>query len=259
VLTSVYQAEWPVERTQITAVTKSGTNRFRGSVYRVQRDSDWWGNSVVNKKNGDPKGVLKEKDQGYSIGGPIGKPGGTNKLFFFYSQEFSPRTAGNDVRRYRFPTALERAGDFSQTLDQNGALYNFIKDPLINGTCSAADQTACFKDGACWKIRQIVSLGRPQRPEAVPRCPTLAVHFPYNYEVAAQQSILSCLRAVRYQRRELRATVRRSGWQQRRDVVGASASTTQMQRPVYQHDPRLFRQLQPEQHDVPRGHLRPQP
>ena len=28
-----------------------GTNRFRGSVYRVQRDSDWWGNSVVNKNH----------------------------------------------------------------------------------------------------------------------------------------------------------------------------------------------------------------
>ncbi len=134
VLTSVYQAEYGRSSgLQITAVTKSGTNRFRGSVYRVQRNSDWWGNSVVNKKNGNPKGVLKEKDQGYSIGGPIGKPGGTNKLFFFYSQEFSPRTAGNDVQRYRFPTALERAGDFSQTLDQNGALYNFIKDPLIDG------------------------------------------------------------------------------------------------------------------------------
>src|SRR5215510_1920606 len=148
VLTSVYQAEYGRSSgLQITAVTKSGTNRFRGSVYRVQRDSDWWGNSVVNKKNGDPKGVLKEKDQGYSIGGPIGKPGGTNKLFFFYSHEFSPRTAGLDVRRYRFPTAAERAGDFSQTLDNNGNLYNLIKDPLINGACSTTDQTACFKDG----------------------------------------------------------------------------------------------------------------
>src|SRR5436190_534883 len=148
VLTSVYQAEYGRSSgLQITAVTKSGTNRFRGSAYLVQRNSDWWGNSVVNKKNGNPKGVLKEKDQGYSIGGPIGKPGGTNKLFFFYSQEFSPRTAGGDVQRWRFPTALERAGDFSQTLDQNGALYNFIKDPQIAGACTAADQTACFKDG----------------------------------------------------------------------------------------------------------------
>ena len=31
---------------------------------------------------------------GFSIGGPIGKPGSANnKLFFFYSHEFDPRTA----------------------------------------------------------------------------------------------------------------------------------------------------------------------
>ena len=45
------------------------------------------------------------------------------------------------------PTALERAGDFSQTLDQNGALFNFIKDPSLSGVCSAASQAACFADG----------------------------------------------------------------------------------------------------------------
>ena len=129
-LTSGYQAEYGRSSgLQITAVTKSGTNRFRGSVYDVERDSDWDSNTKANKLNGNPKTILKEKDAGYSIGGPIGKPGGNNKMFFFYSQEFSPRTGGGDVQRFRFPTALERAGDFSQTTDQNGALYNLIKNP----------------------------------------------------------------------------------------------------------------------------------
>lgn len=53
-------------------------------------------------------GVLRQRDWGYSIGGPVGKPGGVNKLFFFYTQEFEPRTGGNDVQRFRVPTALER-------------------------------------------------------------------------------------------------------------------------------------------------------
>src|SRR3954463_7683052 len=148
VLTSNYQAEYGRSSgVQVTAVTKSGTNRFRGSLYDVERNSDWNSNSQTNILNGDPKPILKEKDWGYSIGGPIGKPGGTNKLFFFYSQEFSPRTAGNNVIRYRMPTALERAGDFSQSTDNNGNLYPFIRDPLISGACTAADQTACFRDG----------------------------------------------------------------------------------------------------------------
>ena len=109
VLTSSYQAEYGRSSgLQITAVTKSGTNRFRGSVYDVERNSDWNANSKTNMLNGDPKPILKERDWGYSIGGPVGKPGGNNKLFFFYSQEFAPRTAGNNVVRFRMPTALER-------------------------------------------------------------------------------------------------------------------------------------------------------
>src|SRR4029078_1269512 len=77
VLTSGYQAEYGRSSgIQITAVTKSGTNRFRGAVYGVQRDSDCNSNSKENKLNGVAKTLVKEKDWGYSIGGPIGRPGG---------------------------------------------------------------------------------------------------------------------------------------------------------------------------------------
>ena len=65
------------------------------------------------------------------------------------------------------PTALERAGDFSQTLDNNGALFNFIKDPALTGACSATDQTACFRDGGVLgKIpaNRLYSVG-PRDPE----------------------------------------------------------------------------------------------
>ena len=134
VLTQGYQAEFGRSSgLQVTAVTKSGTNRFRGSLYDVERDSDWNANSWVNAKNGDPKPVTKENDWGYSIGGPIGKPGGNNKLFFFYSHEYRPRNNpinnGNPIR-LRVPTQLERAGDFSQSLDQNGAPIPQLLDPL---------------------------------------------------------------------------------------------------------------------------------
>ena len=46
VLVSNYQAEYGRSSgLQVTAVTKSGTNRFRGSVYDVERNSDWYSNS----------------------------------------------------------------------------------------------------------------------------------------------------------------------------------------------------------------------
>jgi outer membrane receptor protein involved in Fe transport len=151
VLTQGYQAEYGRSSgLQITAVSKSGTNRFRGAGYSLQTNSDWNTNTKTRVMNGDPKPKAETKTYGYSIGGPVGKPGGQNKLFFFYSHEYvptnNPINNGNPIR-LRVPTALERAGDFSQTLDNNGALFNFIKDPAISGTCSATNQTACFRDG----------------------------------------------------------------------------------------------------------------
>jgi hypothetical protein len=151
ILTQGYQAEYGRSSgLQITAVTKSGTNRYRGSAYDIQTDSDWNSNSWVNIKNGDPKPVNKSKTLGYSLGGPIGKPGGTNKLFFFYSHEYRPTNnainGGNPIR-LRVPTALERTGDFSQTRDNTGALFNLIQDASTGLPCTAGNTSGCFQDG----------------------------------------------------------------------------------------------------------------
>ena len=72
-----------------------------------------------------------EKTLGYTIGGPVGKPGGGNKLFFFYAHEYRPQQIainGGNLIRLRVPTALERLGDFSQSRDQNGALLPALLD-----------------------------------------------------------------------------------------------------------------------------------
>jgi hypothetical protein len=148
VLTSGYQAEYGRSSgVQVTAVTKSGSNRFHGSLYDVERHDAWNANTEVNILNGDKKPPLSERDWGYSIGGPVGKPGGNNKLFFFYAQEFSPRTAGGNVQQFRMPTALERQGDFSQTTDNLGDPFPYIRDPNLSGVCSASNKTGCFADG----------------------------------------------------------------------------------------------------------------
>jgi len=154
VITSGYQAEYGRSiGLSVSAVTKSGTNRFRGSFYDYERHSDWNSNSWANMKNGNPKTVSDQRDWGYSIGGPIGKPGGSNKLFFFYTSEYRPRKSGNTAQQFRFPTALERQGDFSKTIDQNGASYVTIYDPTNAGnlpktSCAGTTTTACFADGA---------------------------------------------------------------------------------------------------------------
>jgi carboxypeptidase family protein len=243
VLTSNYQAEYGRSSgLQITAVTKSGTNRFRGSVYDVERNSDWNSNSKVNKLNGDPKAVTKERDWGYSIGGPIGRPGGNNKLFFFYAQEFTPRTAGNDVVRYRMPTTLERQGDFSQSTDNLGNPYPYIKNPALNGVCSAASQAACFADGGV--------VGRIPADQLYQTGLNILKMWPlpntasapgqgFNYQLTRpEESILSWQPAVRvdYQAtRKLRASFKYSGWQQRNQTINGTLpgfNDTKMQRPV---------------------------
>ena len=86
VATSGYQAEYGRSSgLQINAVTKSGTNQFRGSLYDVERNSTWNANSQTNILNGDPKPFQDERDWGFALGGPVGKPGGSNKLFFYFN------------------------------------------------------------------------------------------------------------------------------------------------------------------------------
>ena len=51
-----------------------------------------------------------------------------SKLFFFFNQEFLPRTNPGNLERRTMPTALERQGDFSQSFDSTGALI-VIRDP----------------------------------------------------------------------------------------------------------------------------------
>ena len=148
VLTNAYQAEYGRSSgIQVVGITKSGSNQFHGSVYDFERDSDWNSNSWQNVRNGVRKQVLKERDYGFTVGGPVGRSGGQNKLFFFFSEQLAPRTSGGVISRFRVPTLLERQGDFSQTTDNNGALFNLIRDASTGQACSAADTRGCFQDG----------------------------------------------------------------------------------------------------------------
>jgi len=228
VLVSNYQAEFGRSSgLQITAVTKSGTNRFRGSVYDVERNSDWNANTRTNILNGDPKTVLRQREWGYSIGGPIGKPGHNNKLFFFYTQEFEPRTGGNDVVRFRVPTLLERQGDFSQTTDNTGALYPYVKNPLVNGTCSATNQAACFADGGVLgRIPAAQLYGTGLNILKMWPTPNLAPGQPYNLEITRpDESILSTQPAMRFDYQpasKFRLSFKYSGFSQREQTQQGS-------------------------------------
>ena len=89
----------------------------------------------------------RRQDWGYTLGGPIGKPGGNNKLFFFFAQEWRPRETSGSIARFRVPTPAERQGDFSQSRDNNGNIYSLIRDASTNLPCTTANTSGCFQDG----------------------------------------------------------------------------------------------------------------
>ena len=231
VLVSSYQAEFGRSSgLQITAVTKSGTNRFRGSVYDVERNSDWNANSKTNILNGDPKNVLRQRDWGYSIGGPVGKPGGNNKLFFFYTQEFEPRTGGNDVVRYRLPTALERQGDFSKSTDNLGNLYPVRQEPGGRRHLLGDQPAACFADGGVLgriPASQLYQTGlNILKMYPMPNIENVPAGQPYNFEITRpSESILSTQPAMRFDyqaTQAFRVSFKYSGFSQREQVQKGS-------------------------------------
>ncbi len=117
---------------QINMVSKSGTRDFHGSLYWYKRHEQFNANDFFNNRDGLPKPISRFNTFGGTFGGPIFIPGKWNtsktKAFFFYSREDWLGKEPLAIGRRTTPTALERKGDFSQTLDQNGSRI-VIRDP----------------------------------------------------------------------------------------------------------------------------------
>jgi hypothetical protein len=132
VLTANYQAEYGRSSGgTINVITKSGTQQFRGGAFFAKRSDRFNANEWQNNKAGRDKPDYKFNYSGYNIGGPVIFPGfnqNRNRLFFFWNQEFLPRTDPGSLQFRTVPTALERQGDFSQSFDNNGRLI-VIRDP----------------------------------------------------------------------------------------------------------------------------------
>jgi hypothetical protein len=118
----------------VNLATKTGTNEFHGTAYEFVRNDALNAinrfASAPNPVNGRVKPILRYNQFGGTLGGPVSIPklyNGHDKTFFFFGYEqWHERSAG--INRTSVPTALQRAGDFSQTFTTSGALIP-IYDP----------------------------------------------------------------------------------------------------------------------------------
>jgi hypothetical protein len=133
ILTSNYQAEYGRNAGgAISAITKSGTSQFHGSAYEFYRHESLNAANFFSNRSNTPKQPYRYRITGYSLGGPAYLPHTFNtnkdKLFFFWSQEFTGVKTDYGAVFANTPTEAERNGDFSQSFDVNGQLIRII-DP----------------------------------------------------------------------------------------------------------------------------------
>lgn len=69
----------------VNAITKSGTNTFKGSAYIFHKNENMRGDAVNGQQIAGARAVDRNTTYGFTLGGPIIK----NKLFFFVSGELS--------------------------------------------------------------------------------------------------------------------------------------------------------------------------
>ena len=112
VITSSYAAEYGrYPAGVVDVVTKSGTNQYRGALFEFFR------NEALNSKRWAPPGTTASKDPldrnqyGAAFGGRLAR----DKTFFFTSFSGLRQTETYYRNTAIVPTALERAGDFSQS------------------------------------------------------------------------------------------------------------------------------------------------
>jgi hypothetical protein len=135
VISSNYQAEFGSHGGAIVQiVTKAGTNQFHGSGYWFKQHEMFNANSFFNNRNGLVKPTSRVQILGGTLGGPVYLSNRFNtnkdKLFFFWSEDErrQPYAQRQAPRFETVPTALERAGDFSQSFDVSNKLI-VIRDP----------------------------------------------------------------------------------------------------------------------------------
>ena len=133
-LSGNYAAEYGARNGgQMNVTIKNGTAQFHGSAYYYYRHEEFNANEFFNNELNVQKPRYRYENPGGTVGGPLWIPKlpfnrNKNRLFFFFSWDQLWNTQATALNKYTMPTALERTGDFSQSVNTNGSAI-LVRDP----------------------------------------------------------------------------------------------------------------------------------
>ena len=106
----------------ISYTSKSGTNKYRGSIYEYFADDAFNGNNVFSERTGIPKSPIRNDNPGFTLGGPVRLPGynGLNKTHFFTNFDYT-RIRSGTIAGFGNTTPIDafKNGDFSRLLTES--------------------------------------------------------------------------------------------------------------------------------------------
>jgi hypothetical protein len=151
--------------------TKSGGQRYHGTLYEFNRQNGFDANNYFNKFDqfGNPLATpqklsaLHFNQFGGNIGGPIPLPHAKDKLFFFFNYEGTRAIKPNGGQSYNMPDPAWLTGDFSSALKSTF--------PCVGSLCSPYPTGTVFQPGTItqWDpSAQIVLAGTPYPGNVVP-------------------------------------------------------------------------------------------
>jgi hypothetical protein len=124
----------------INIISKGGTSDYRGSAYYFLRNEALNASPFFTNKAGLKRPLYRHNIWGFNFGGPVQIPKvfpnrEKDRLFFFFSLEKPHTITPTDPVFVTMPTELERAGNFSQSVDNTGKPV-VILDPLTGAPFS---------------------------------------------------------------------------------------------------------------------------
>ena len=166
--TNAYSAEYGRNSGgQINAVSKSGTNEWRGSLYEFHRNDNFDAANFFDNATGQPKPEFRRNQYGGSLGGPIRQ----DRLFFFGAYEALRENLGRTINtvvpdldaREGFVTTPGAGGVCNRTfVGVNAAVRPYLDEyPLPNvGPSRVCGNLAAHAFGFDQQIRQNYVTGR---------------------------------------------------------------------------------------------------